>query len=473
MRKEWSRRLAAGLAACMLLLGSGCARDESTRAESGGSTAGTAGMTSSTAVPAATAGTTDQSTVADTGTTTAAAATTTVAATTAGPADDREAVRQQLTSGRIAAIYKTTYTSLFSRLNADGYFQESVTGRYKGEYVRSIGALVKLALEAGDVEAAQRALRFVTDTMTAHALEYFPFTISADKKTVRREDELDGRAHFVLGWALTALAAGPSAYEDETYEMVAREMDAFFSEAYRCSDADSPAFGLLFNDRFTHTRMKNGEDYWHCWDTLTNHFAAAAAENLIAVARRRGDNARADRWQGYLDDLAAGIRRGLTRTADGKTVYLELLNKGTNGPEAETGMSWVCLSPVAAEWSGLDLTILANTADYMYRTLWKEAAGGGYLACEGNAAGKVNKDWILGKSVGWDIEAARLRGDWGHIRAWFGFLETNHTGDLFMEKMKKSGSKWKVEDAGNGEQCIWFVWALARLRKELGLPVAP
>ena len=37
---------------------------------------------------------------------------------------------------------------------------------------------------------------------------------TADGKTVRREDELDGRAHFVLGWALYALRGERTAYED-------------------------------------------------------------------------------------------------------------------------------------------------------------------------------------------------------------------------------------------------------------------
>jgi hypothetical protein len=32
---------------------------------------------------------------------------------------------------------------------------------------------------------------------------------------------------------------------------------------------------------------------------------------------------------------------------------------------------------------------------------------------------------------------------------------------------------WKSKDAGNGEQCAWWCWAMARLRKEKGLPVVP
>jgi hypothetical protein len=32
---------------------------------------------------------------------------------------------------------------------------------------------------------------------------------------------------------------------------------------------------------------------------------------------------------------------------------------------------------------------------------------------------------------------------------------------------------WKSKGAGNGEQCAWRCWAMARLRKEKGLPVVP
>lgn len=390
---------------------------------------------------------------------------------TTQPLTPREKVRAALVSGRIADIYKTTLDSLFERVNDAGYLQESVTGRYKGEYVRSIGALVRLALEVGQEAAAGRALRFVTDTVKRLDLPYLPFTISADGKSVRQEDELDGRAHFVLGWALYAMQGERSAYEDDTYPLMAREMDAFFSDAYFSRTAP-PSGGLMRNPRFTHTRDNNRAGYWDCYDLLTNQFVAAAAEQMILVAHRRGDSAAADRWTAGLAELEEGIRTGLTRESDGLTVYREMLVPTDSGVVKEERMSWVCLSPIAAGWSGMDPTVMTNTARVAAQVLGcRSADGTWYLAVEQTGSGKV-KDWVLGKAVGWDIDAARLAGDWGRIADWFAFLESNHTGNLYMETMKKSGGKWVLGDCGNAEQCIWFVWAIARLRAEFGLPVS-
>lgn len=453
------------LASAVLLLG-GCAAVPEVSEPSRIETATTATTTVTTA-PTTTAEVTATTEATATQTTTTAVPTTTAAKT------DRERVREMLQSGRIAKIYKATYDSIFSRVGESGYFQESVTGRYKGEYVRSIGALVKLALETGQDAAAARALKFVTDTMTLNSLSYFPFTISADKKTVRKEDEPDGRAHFVLGWALYALQCDDADYEDATYAMVAAELDKLLSQPYFYGEGDTPAMDLVFNRRFTHTRMKNASDYWQSFDLLTNCFVAAAAENMIAVAAARGDGEAAARWQAKLDKLAVGINERMVHTVDGKEIYLELYTVENGKAVAEKGYSWVCLSPAAAGWSGTDTQVLTDTAKAMYKKLWKTTKNGGYLAVECAANGTV-KNWILGKSVGWDIETARLAGDYAHILEWFLFLEKNHgASDIYMETMKPSGSSWKLGDCGNGEQCIWFIWALARLRNELGLSPQP
>lgn len=459
----------AALCGCMLagLLQTGCSSGQAPAVS-----AVTAASASTSASAPASPNNTETAASAESAVTAASTAVkTTAAATEAQPLAPREKVRAALVSGRIADIYKTTLDSLFARVNEAGYLQESVTGRYKGEYVRSIGALVRLALEVGQEEAAGRALRFVTDTVKRLDLPYLPFTISADGQTVRQEDELDGRAHFVLGWALYAMRGERSTYEDDTYALMAREMDAFFSDAYFDRTA-APSGGLMRNPRFTHTRDNTRAGYWDCYDLLTNQFVAAAAEQMILVARRRGDSTAAERWAAGLAELAEGIRTGLTRESGGLTVYREMLVPTASGVTKEDRMSWVCLSPPAAGWSGMDPTVMANTERAAGEVLRRRSADGTwYLAVEQTGDSTV-KDWVLGKAVGWDIEAARLAGDWERIADWFAFLESNHTGNLYMETMKKSGGKWVLGDCGNAEQCIWFVWAVARLRTKLGLPAA-
>ena len=140
--------------------------------------------------PVSSVQTTAATAAATTTATTRAATTATTAATTAAS----PTVKQLLTTGHVAEIYRTSYQSLFGRIQQNGFLQESLTGTYRGEYVRSIGALSVLAHMVGETEKAGRALRFVTDVMQVKNLPLVPFTISADGKTVKTADELDGRA---------------------------------------------------------------------------------------------------------------------------------------------------------------------------------------------------------------------------------------------------------------------------------------
>ncbi len=398
-------------------------------------------------------------------TTVVTTAPTTVPTTVA--ADPAVKAHALLTDSHLADIYRTSYKSVFDRVQENGFFQESVTGRYRGEYVRSIGALACLSVEVNELPAAGRALRFVTNVMKNKNLSYLPFTISADGQTVRTEDELDGRAHFVLGWALYIQKAGDRTYFEESYDLMKREADAFCSSTYFYEQ-----FGLVRNRRFTHTRMRNSNDYHDVFDLLTNTFTASALEQMIAVATAYGKPEDAVLWQNTLDKMKTGIAKNLTRQVNGKTVYLEQRYYDNGQGNAENGVSWVCLSPVATGFSGVDPQILQNTAAYTRSVLWKDASKGGYLAVESSAGGSI-KNWILGKSVGWDLGIAGKAGDWEHICDTLEFLNTYHTQSLYMERMQPSGNSWKLIDCGNGEQVIWFLWGMARVRQAAGLSAKP
>lgn len=438
------KRMLAALLAVLLLAGCTAAPTDGSSAMPTASTA-----TTSTAIP------TKQSTTA-----------TTKIATTAAPTA-REQVYALLSDSHAADIYKDSYQSIFERITADGFLQESLTGMYKGEYVRSIGALAILADKVGETEAAGKALKFVTDVMKKKNLAYLPFTISADGNTVRTEDELDGRAHFVFGWALYIQKSGDTAFFDETYALMKREADAFCSDTYFYEQ-----FGLVRNRRFTHTRMRNSEDYHDVFDLLTNTFTASALEQMIAVAKANAKTADIALWEDTLAKIKVGISENLTRQVNGKTVYLEQRYYDGGKGTVENGVSWVCFSPFATGYSGLDTQILQNTATYVRSILWKDAGTGGYLAVESSASGTV-KNWILGKSVGWDLAAASEAGDMAHALETLQFLNTYHNGTIYMEKMKPSGSGWSTVDPGNGEQVIWFLYGMAALREQVGLSAKP
>ncbi len=406
-------------------------------------------------------------TTATTGATTTTVATTVPATTTTTTAQpsEREQLLSLLTDGRVATIYETSYKSIFDRIRDNGFMKESLTGLYQGEYVRSIGALAILADKVGETAAAGKTLKFVTDVMKAKNLTHVPFTISADANTVRTEDELDGRAHFVLGWALYIQKSGDAAYCNDTYALMKREADAFCSDTYFYEDV-----GLVRNRRLTHTRIHNGSDYHDAFDILTNAFTAAALEQMIHVAKMASKDQDAVLWQETLQKLKKGIADNLTRSADGKTVYLE--QRYYQNKTAENGVSWICFAPFVTGYSGLDTAVLQNTAAYVRNALWKKTANGGYLAVESDANGTV-KNWILGKSVGWDLTAAAKAGDIAHILDALRFLEVNHSGNLYMEKMQPNGSGWKTIDAGNAEQVIWFLYGVAAVRESVGLSAKP
>lgn len=408
---------------------------------------------------------TPATTVKTTVTTTAVPTTTVTVPTTTKKPSERERVLSLLTDSRVATIYKTSYNSIFDRIRDNGFMKESLTGLYQGEYVRSIGALAILADKVGETAAAGKALKFVTDVMKNKNLTHVPFTISADGNTVRTEDELDGRAHFVLGWALYVQKSGDTAYFNDTYTLMKREADAFCSDKYFYEDV-----GLVRNRRLTHTRIYNGSDYHDAFDILTNAFTAAALEQMIAVAKDADKEQDAVLWQITLEKLKKGISENLTRTVNGKTVYLE--QRYYQNKTAENGVSWVCFAPFVTGYSGLDAATLQNTAAYARGILWKKTANGGYLAVESNASGTV-KNWILGKSVGWDLTAAAKAGDTAHILDALQFLEVNHSGDLYMEKMQPNGGTWKTVDAGNAEQVIWFLYGVAAVRESVGLSAKP
>lgn len=384
--------------------------------------------------------------------------------TTAPPVPaERDEVAALLTEGRVATVYRATWNSIFGRLQANGFLQESLTGRYKGEYVRSVGAFAILAVEAGETAAAGKALRFVTDTVRQKELPYLPFTITADG-TVRQEDELDGRAHFVLGWAQYIAAAGDDSFYGETYDLMKREADAFCSDTYF-----NPELSLMRNRRLTHSRMRNGTDYPDAYDLLTNSFVLAALEGLAAVTESRGQATDAVRWRETAAALRAGLRQQLTHTVDGASVFWELRYQDSGRYTPEQGVSWICLTPFA---NRIDAAIWENTVKYTRQRLWQTAPTGGYLAVECAADGTV-KNRILGKSVGWDLAAAAQQGDYVHALESLRFLEEYHTNDVYMEWMTPAGNGWKLVDCGNGEQAIWFLWGVGRLRQSVGLAIHP
>lgn len=399
-------------------------------------------------------------------------------------------VKARLESKPVQELYSKTYYSLLDRIAPDGYFEESLTGAYGGMYCRTAGATVALFIEAGELQNAENTIRFILDATRRNGKDRIAHILGkavqgpdgkVSQQYTGNESQIDGQAHVILAWAQLALARGTTPFEDETYEAVAKLMDSTVDWPYFLSgEGQLPMFPnhqmhLIYSVSLEHSREGRR---WQCFDILTNSFTGAALESMIAVAKRRGDEARAKVWEGKLADLRKGIETNLTRVVNGKKVFLEMrLPDGNKGVPFE-GMSWVNYGPVAAQWDPLGREVTTNTIDLLREKLWRRDLQDGklhYLALEYAPNGSLT-EWIIGKGVAWDLDYSRKEKQWDRIAETLDFLALRHDRPVYMESMGYDAAtkKWVVsQDIGNGEQAAWWCWAMARLRKEAGLPVVP
>lgn len=139
-------------------------------------------------------------------------------------------------------MYANTFYSLVDRLDETGYLEESfVPGRYPGCFARSAGAYVFLMTQAGEVELAVRALRFVLDSMRRAELSRSPHVLGKpyygkDGKLLQELDmvcQIDGTAHILSAYAELVLVYKREELFEEYWGMMAKIMDAH---------ADQPCF---------------------------------------------------------------------------------------------------------------------------------------------------------------------------------------------------------------------------------------
>ena len=390
-------------------------------------------------------------------------------------------------------LYSQTYYSLLDRMSEDGYLPESLSGAYDGMYCRTTGALVSLFIETGRYSAAEKNIQCILDAVAENDMERVPHVIG-DKKEgkypiISNENQIDGQAHVILAWARLALKRGPTQFEDNTWPLVSKLMARTCDRTYFQFGRWSIEPGLVRNLSFEHSREGRR---WDTWDLLTQSFVGAALKDMAVLAERRGAPLLADDWNKKLALLSLGIRKNLTAVRNGKITYLEMRLPDSDGGIPYPGMGWVCLSPVAAGWEGLEHEVMKNTVAEMRRLMLKNTDGITWMPTDEYPDGSVSNE-IIGKGMGWEMEFARQEKDPVRIRqilelikivnadksiymegGWLagdGFKQSQKLTDKDLAKMKNA--VWKSKDAGNGEQCAWWCWAMARLRKEVGLPVEP
>ncbi|EDM33894.1 hypothetical protein PBAL39_03307 [Pedobacter sp. BAL39] len=171
---------------------------------------------------------------------------------------------------------------------------------------------------------------------------------------------------------------------------------------------------------------------------------------------------------------------------------MEMRLPDSNGGVPYLGMGWVTLSPIAAEWEGLDHEVMRNTVKAMQQTMLKTTNGVVWMPTDSYPNGSVSNE-IIGKGMGWELDFASSEKDYGRIKQILDLIRiVNAPKPIYMEGgwLEGNGHKlseqlspqdlenmkdavWKTKDAGNGEQCAWWCWAMARLRREMGLTPMP
>lgn len=290
-----------------------------------------------------------------------------------------------------------------------------------------------------------------------------------------RDDQIDGQAHVIMAWARLALRRGPTAFEDATWPAVATLMDRSSDWPYLTPYNPGPPIllsqtGLVRNVCFEHSR--DGR-FWDTFDILTQSFMCAALRDMVRVAERRGEEARASLWQARLTGLERAVADRMTRVLDRRRVYLEMRLPDGGGGRPFEGMGWVNLAPVAAQWEGVDPQVMRDTmAAYRER---------GLFSWRGHQA--LGLDWwpdrpldhaVIGKAIGWELVYSLREGEPERICEWLDLLEDANTSPLFMEAAALAADgKSYPGDPGNGEQCSWWCWGMSRARQAVGLSAAP
>jgi len=282
------------------------------------------------------------------------------------------------------------------------------------------------------------------------------------------QHQLDGQASVLMTWARLALRRGHTVFEDWTYPLVAKLMDRTVDRPFFMFGGWPTEPGLIRNLCLEHSRESR---YWDVFDILTQCHVGAALEAMAIVAERRGDVKHVRRWQERMVILKRGVASNLVRQVEGKTVYLEMRLPDSPGGVPYLGMGWLNLSPIATQWEPLDRQVLRNTVNLLRKVALQEMPGGlKWLPDDWNADGTYTKE-VIGKRIGWEIEYCRQEKEYSRIIEWLDFLESVNKQPLYLESAKLGNNgQWTVRDAGNGEQASWWCWAMARLRKEVGLP---
>lgn len=396
-------------------------------------------------------------------------------------------VKAKLQDPKLERLYSKTYYSLIDRMDGDGYLPESLTGAYAGMYPRTTGALVLLFIETERYEEAELNIKYVLDAVVANGLERIPHVLERGSKIHSDEHQIDGQAHVILAWARLAQKRGFTAFEDETWPLVSKLMARTCDRTFFQYGGWSIEPGLIKNIAFEHSR-----DFrrWDCWDLLTQSFVGSALTEMMKAADHyKAPKLKSD-WENKRNILSKGISDHLVVVRDGKPTFAEMLVPNGNGGTTYKGMGWVNFSPIAAGWS-IDPQIMKNTMEYMEKHYLQTTDGIKWMPTD-IFPDETFINEVIGKGIGWELDFARSQSNYDRVLEILDLVKASNKHSIYMEFswLEGNGYKhnqritkddvaemtdvvWNSRDVGNGEQNSWWCWAMARVRKSVGLPAEP
>jgi hypothetical protein len=283
-------------------------------------------------------------------------------------------------------------------------------------------------------------------------------------------DEVDGQAHVLMAFGRLAQRRGATPFEDQWYGFAAKLLDRSTDWPYVLSGTLHADLGLVRNVSLEHSREGR---MWDTYDILTQSFVGAALEAMIPVAKSRHDAVHEALWTERLAALREAVGKSMTRVLDGKTIYLEMRLPNSDSGVPFEGMGWLNFAPVAAQWEALDHAVLRDTISAVRQRTVFDWQGLKPMSLDWNADGTFSKS-VIGKGVGWELDYCRREGDWDRIVEVLDYLKAVHAPTIYMEcAVLQPDGRWTFQDPGNGEQCAWWCWGMARLRKEVGLTAGP
>ncbi|MDD3079934.1 MAG: hypothetical protein PHH37_12645 [Paludibacter sp.] len=280
-------------------------------------------------------------------------------------------------------LYSVTYSKLISRMDSSGYLPESLTGAYKGMYPRTVGAYALLMIETERYSKAEIALKYILDAMKDNEEIFVPHVVGNEgndnggrANIIDDQYQSDAHAHVILGWARLASARGITQFERDTWPQVKALMNRLADRTLFQYGSWSIEPGLLRAVTFEHSR--DGR-MWDAYDLLTQSLFGAALSEMAKIADTMGEIALASTWREKERILSEGINKNLVVERDGQQTYAEMFIPNGNGGTPYMGMGWVCFSPVAAGWEGVDHSVLRNTMGSWKKTICKQLTE--YVGC--------------------------------------------------------------------------------------------